>query len=185
MKKWFLARLASVPFGCWVAAYAVAVVAFVLSVAAVKTANANPPAVVSPAAAAVVPVYTAVYSPDQVGGTDLAAAVRELAAEVKALREEVSRLKAAPAAAPVKAVAEKPDPLAVAKAACAKCHTPAAAEESGGGFVLFAADGKFAQLDVAAMARGLRRVSNGSMPPKPAPALGAGDKAALAEWFRK
>lgn len=132
-------------------------------------------------AAAVVPVYTAVYTPrderppaDAHAENDTAAAIRELAAEVRALRAELAALRESSAAPQGPEAAPKaPAKLAavdVARQACAGCHAPKAAEAKGGGFVLFADDSAAAFVNLSARdrVRIANRVKNGSMPPPPA-----------------
>lgn len=155
--------------------------------ASVGLVSADPPGYqqyVNPAVAAVVPVYTAVHGPQSQSSDELLAAVKELTAEVRALREELAAIRAAQTEATGPA-GPKPEPLAVAKASCLKCHGPAAADDKGGGFRLFADDeGKaFAPLSPRDRQRIASRVANGTMPPPKATPPGAAEKAALVEWF--
>lgn len=164
----------------------VIVLTITITVIVAARANANPPAYPAPTypgvGTAVVPVVTAVYTPESGQSADIAAAIRELTAEVRQLRAELAAVRQPAVALPLKAAA---DPLAIATRNCSACHSPKAAEDKGGGFALFTDGGQFAPLSARDRQRAAARVSNGSMPPKPSPPLGAADKAALADSFRK
>lgn len=166
--------------------------------ATVPTYNA-PPAYAYPAAA-VVPVYTAVYSPraeppagDPGAADDTAAAIRELAAEVRALRAELAAIREqaaappgqapAPAGAPKQLPPPKLSALDIARTACLTCHAPGNAEAKGGGFALFADDGgkAWANLSPRDRVRIGNRVKNGTMPPPPAK-MNEPFKSELSQW---
>ncbi len=148
-----------------------------LAIAAVSaiclaSTSASPPAVVVPVQP--VPAYGPVY-PDP---GDLAQAVRELAAEVKLLREEMARLKAS---GPVAITAPK-DPIGLAVKSCASCHSPTSAEEHGGGLAFFDRVGNLAFPTERDRQRAASRVRARSMPPPPAK-LADGERKDLVELF--
>lgn len=118
----------------------------------------------------VVPYYGAAYG----GGGGDGKRVVELLESIDA---RLARLEAAGGIKP----AAKADPLPVARAKCAGCHTPAASEGKGGGFILFADDTAVTLKPLSARERTRIKesVQGGTMPPtKP---LGAADKAAF-DW---
>lgn len=156
-----------------------------LGLGAAGLSAANPPGYVSPNqyAPAVVPVYTAVYSPDRGSDPEAVAVLRELLAEVKALREEVARLKSP--VPPGAAGAKAPDPLLKLRAACAGCHGPAAADDKGGGLALFDTGGGLSPaLTPRDRQRAAARVANGSMPPPASAKLSADEKGTISAFFR-
>lgn len=143
---------------------------------------ANPPAAVAPVQ--VVPAYGTAYQPPG-QHDDVLAELKLLVAELRGLRADVAELKQLAGGPQAPAAQKKADPLAVVRAGCAGCHSPAAAEARGGGFALFADDGAtLAPLSAREKARASARVKSGSMPPPPAK-LSAPDRAAVAEFLQK
>lgn len=147
------------------------------------TGSASPPAVVVQPQY-VAPQYVPAYGVQYPDPGELAAAVKELTAEVRLLREELARLKS-PGPVGLTAPAPRPaDGLAVAVRSCSSCHSPAAAAERGGGLVLFDTAGALAPVPPRDRQRAVNRVRAGSMPPPPA-VLAEVDRKALAELFQK
>jgi cytochrome c551/c552 len=142
-----------------------------------NTAVANPPPYIPPAA--VVPVYGAVAGMNQ-SNDELLAAIKELTAEVRRLREVVEAGNAAPPPIP-----PATDALAVARAACLSCHSPNSAADKGFSFQLFADDAgaALAPLNNRDRLRVVNRISDGSMPK--GGKLSDADRKALVEFFRK
>jgi hypothetical protein len=137
------------------------------------TAHANPPVPV------VVPYYGATYGTP--GGFSAADAKR-----VVELLESIDRRLAAieeRTGGPVPIKAKGPDLTATARTHCAACHTPAKADGSGGGFILFAADdGKALKpLSGREKTRVAEAVQAGTMPPADRKKLTAAEKAAF-KW---
>lgn len=147
------------------------------------TGSASPPAVVVQPQY-VAPQYVPAYGVQYPDPAELAAAVKELTAELRLLREELARLKS-PGPVGLTAPAPRPaDGLAVAVRSCSACHSPAAATEKGGGLVLFDTAGALAPVSPRDRQRAVNRVRAGSMPPPPA-VLTEIDRRALAELFQK
>lgn len=145
------------------------------------TGSASPPVVVVQPQY-VPPQYVPAYGVQYPDPAELAAAVKELAAEVRLLREELARLKS-PGPVGLTAPAPRPaDGLALAARSCSACHSPAAATEWGGGLVLFDTAGGLAPVSPRDRQRAAARVRAGSMPPPPA-VLADPDRKALADLF--
>lgn len=132
------------------------------------------PAVIAPVVQ--VPTYSASYQPDG-GALEL---LKEILAEVKALRAEVAELRGKKAQAEPKAA----EPLALVRARCTGCHNAGEAEKKGGGFVLLTADGNLPPLSLVEKKRITRRLERGQMPPPPAK-LDETEKKALTEFFKE
>lgn len=162
------ARTGARPFGSAVRAAAA------LFLAAGLTAIAAAPA---SSQSVVVPYNAAVYG--QPGGFTAADAKRV----VELLESVDRRLEALEKAAGGAAVRQAPgaELLAVAARHCAACHTPAAGDAKGGGFILFAGD------DLAALKplgsreriRVKEAVLSGQMPPPSRPKLSPAEKRAF------
>lgn len=132
------------------------------------TANSNPPVVAAPAVTA--PAYGSAvpYFLGNSGGMSQADAKRmiELLESIDANQKRTNELleaKGGPLAQKAKV-----DPLPIAKAKCATCHTPGKAEAKGGGFILFADDQATAlkPLNAREKVRVKESVQSGSMPPQ-------------------
>ena len=110
----------------------------------------------------VVPYYGATYGTP--GGFSAADAKRvvELLESIDRRLEAIEQRQAWPA--PLK---KGPDLLALSKANCAACHTPAKADKAGGGFILFADDAATAlkPLSGREKTRVTEAVQAGTMPP--------------------
>ena len=121
------------------------------------SARADPPVT---AGAAVVPYYGAAY-----GGAGLSAGdgkrIVELLESIDRRLEALEQRGGPPVAQKAKGL----DQLAVAKARCASCHSPANAEAKGGDFVLLTADGALKPLSGRERARIKEAVEGGAMPP--------------------
>ncbi len=134
--------------------------AAVLFAAAAVLVAGSPPATPQPyhaaaPAAVQVPYYGAVYG--QPGALTRADVTR-----IIELLESIERN-----TAPARAVKAGPDALAVARAKCSACHTPARADGKGGGFTLFNDDraSSLRILDGRQRAAVRRAVEEGTMPP--------------------
>jgi hypothetical protein len=123
-------------------------------------------------AAVSLPIYGAAYSPAGGGDDDTRALLRELIAEVKALRADISKGGGAPSA---NSAAAGPDPVAVLRTSCASCHT---GEKAKGEFLLFTDKGELVKLSPADRREVSRRVQSGNMPPPPG-RLAQGDRDAV------
>lgn len=115
----------------------------------------TPPATSQPVA---VPSQAAHYQPPVVLSKGDAARLDRLAELLEAIERNT---------APARAVKAGPDRLAVARAKCSACHTPARADAKGGGFALFNDDqaASLRVLDGRQQAAVRRAVEEGSMPP--------------------
>lgn len=121
----------------------------------IASAHATPPAVV--------PYYGATFgTPGGFSATDAKRVVELLESIDRRLEALEQRQAGGPV--PLKKV---PDLLAVAKASCAACHTPAKADAVGGGFILFADDkaGALKPLSARERTRITEAVQSGTMPP--------------------
>lgn len=126
-------------------------------------------AIVVPVAVAV-PTYSVSYNAQQVGETDIAAAIRDLARAVEAIGGRP--------AAGGNGAATGLTYQAVMTARCAQCHQDGKAEASG--MILIERDGKPSVLSLAEKRRILQLVEAGDMPPKKSGVvLAEGEKSAI------
>lgn len=118
------------------------------------------PVAIPVATQVVVPLYSAVYSPQQAQSLndDL---LRQLLEEIKALRADVQALKDVP---PRLAITEDTVFQAM-KTSCARCHTQGSdLDRKGGGLALFDLKGNRLKLDQSNEDRVYRRMNSNSMP---------------------
>lgn len=121
------------------------------------------------------PVYVPAYGGRYVGTDD--GLLRELLAEVKAIRAEIKFL------CGQRATAAPPASLkALVSARCASCHAGDVAEKKGAGFVILGADGAVPPFSLAEKKRILRLVGRGEMP-KDGPPLTETEKQALVRFL--
>jgi len=139
--------------------------------------------VVTPVIAPVaIPLYGAGYNPgygqQQGGDPDTNALLKQLLEEMKAMRAELAKQPDATAssAGDVEAKAT----LALLQKSCMSCHTEGSEK---GDLAMFSKEGDAFKLSGAAKREIIRRVTSGSMPPKPA-VLSAAEKAAIKKAYQ-
>lgn len=137
----------------------------------VTAAHATPPVVV--------PYYGATYGTP--GGFSAAEAKRVVEL-LESIDRRLEAIEAKQAGGPA-AVKKGPDLVAIAKANCAACHTPAKSDKAGGGFILFADDQAVAlkPLSGREKTRITESVQAGTMPPDGRKKLTPAEKSAF-KW---
>lgn len=140
--------------------------------------DAQPAVVQVPVGQVLIPVYSAVYTPpQQTGDPSTAELLRELIAEIKAMRAELAASRLPPQMQ--LAIADGKRALTTN---CIKCHGHDAAPTKGDGFALFDRGGELLPLADRDRQRVHARVSRNSMPPAPAK-LNPADREAILKAF--